>query len=195
MVCYGVMTLIGSFGNIVSILCLRKKNQVRKKKLDPILLSLSICDVLMSAVVFPLTVLNFYCPSSEDYPHDHSLTKVRGFLTVALTSISSLTIIQLAVVKYIKISQIANFHRIVTHRRLRIMIIFTWLFCFGSSSPRLLTNKRIRFFTQIVTITTLAALPLFYYLIYRVYKQSRSRISTGTDRIVVTTDPSIVEGP
>ena len=85
MVCYGVLTLIGSFGNIVSILCLRKKNHVRKNKLDSILLSLSINDALMSTVGFPLTAWNFHFSSNE-------YTKARIFCALYLSSVSSLTI-------------------------------------------------------------------------------------------------------
>ena len=115
-VCYALMTLFGGFGNFISIICIRKKNQVpnERDKIDQILLSLAVCDTLVSFTVYPFyAALTFWI----QIPFIHIFTKLLGVWTLSMTSISSLTIIMLAAVRYFKLSKFSKFDDIITENR------------------------------------------------------------------------------
>ena len=179
-VCYALMTLFGGFGNFISIICIRKKNQVpnERDKIDQILLSLAVCDTLVSFTVYPLHGwLNYW----EKIPFHHIHTKVFYTWTLAMTSVSSVTIIMLAAIKYFKLSRFSKFDDIITENRLRMMIVLSWLIPILFMCPYIITQSYpLIVCSFIITCSTLVSLPIFYFLILYLYKKSRQRVASLT---------------
>ena len=176
-VCYGLMTLFGTFANTIAAICLWKKNKTRHSKLDSILLSLTTSDILTSVLVYPTSGWLFYWADPKEFSTDSILYRTRASFAHSLTSISSMTIIMLAAVKYIKISRFATFDIIVTTKRIKILIILSWIASIALICPYIVTGYFFVFFTIFVAISTTISLPILYFLIVRVYKQSRQRIA------------------
>eukprot|EP00111_Clytia_hemisphaerica_P019493 TCONS_00057494-protein len=104
-ICYGLMTIFGGIGNVVSIISIYKKNQNSNDRdnIDLILLSLAVCDALVSITVYPVYPwLNFWTFDFGSFP---IAMRIFGLVLLSMTSTSSLTIIMLAAIKYLKISR------------------------------------------------------------------------------------------
>ena len=116
------------------------------------------------------------------FPFGHIYTNLIFTWNLSLTSISSLTIIMLAVVKYIKLSRPTTFDNIITMTRLRMIIIASWVIPLLTMSPYLIIPQsyRISTISFSITVATLVSLPVFYFLILYVYKKSRKRVSRMT---------------
>ena len=94
-----------------------------------------------------------------------------------MTSTSSLTIILLAVVKYIKLSRSLTFDTVITKKRLWLFIILTWIVPGVLMSPYLMVESyRVVYVIFTLTLATLILLPVFYLLILFVYKKSRKQV-------------------
>ncbi|XP_066926574.1 histamine H2 receptor-like [Clytia hemisphaerica] len=169
---FTLMTPIGCFGNIASIICLQKKSRLQRTKIDSLLKSLLVSDLLVSLTVYPLSAyLQF-----TRY-RDVLSTLANVVLLLSLTSISSVTVVFLAVIKYIKMSRFTSFDRIITKIRLKIMIATSWVVPIGVISPYLVSSTyNAGIFTMITCLSTLIILPIFYYRIHRIHKESSDRI-------------------
>ena len=173
-ICYGLMTIFGGIGNVISIISIRKKNQNPndREKIDQILLSLAVCDALVSIIIYPVYPwLNFW-----NYgPYNSFLMRLLAVLLLSFTSTSSLTIIMLAAIKYLKISKPTTFHGIITKNRFRIMMLLSWITPVCMFTPYLI-NKDIMWtinsLSFSVTITTIITVPIFYFLILQFFKKS-----------------------
>ena len=175
--CYTLMTIFGGCGNILSIICIYKKNHsslMEADQIDQILISLAICDTLVSLTIYPGQA---WSNNWAQIPYDHIYYKIQGWWTLSMTSVSSVTIIMLAAVKYLKLSRFAKFDEIVTTKRLQCMIVLTWFVPILAMSPYLISQSYpINICSFVVTCSTLATLPIFYALILHFYRRSREDV-------------------
>ena len=168
---YSLMTVFGGFGNILSLICLWKKRKIRTGKIDTLLSSLSVCDLLVSFVVYPISALSYFGLKNDFY------TKFNVGLGLTFTSVSSITIIMLAAVKYIKMSRFQNFDSIISNRRLKFLITVSWSIPSAVIIPPMFVGYSTGFFVIVITTCTLISLPIFYFLIHNIYENSRQQIS------------------
>ena len=103
-----------------------------------------------------------------------------------MTSISSLSVIILAVVKYIKIAKFSTFDDIITRNRIRFMIAMSWFIPVPLLSSYLFDkNQRWTMYSASlsITIATMISLPVFSFLILYVFKKSRDHVNRMTNSI------------
>ena len=170
--------------NIISILCIRKKLQ-RHTQIDKILLSLAVSDTLVCVTALPLKAWFEYW---ESISFLHPITiRCLSYWVLALTNNSTLTVTILAAVKYFKIAADEKFKTIVTEFRLRTAICLCWLFPILLMIPNITERfpnsmmsamrSPINILSRLCTFLGLVLLPIFYFLIYRIFKRSRRRIA------------------
>ena len=171
---------------MISVISIRKKNQNPndRDQIDQILLSLADCDALVSIIIYPLYPwLNFW-----NYGEYNSFPmRLFGVLVLSMTSTSSLTIIMLAAIKYLKISRSNNFENIVTENRFHLMVIMCWLLPLLMFTPSLI-NEELVWIINILSfaaiLSTLVSLPVFCYLIVHVFKKSRRQVEEMADSTI-----------
>ncbi|XP_066931729.1 adenosine receptor A1-like [Clytia hemisphaerica] len=102
-----------------------------------------------------------------------------------MTSTSSLTIIMLAAIKYLKISRTSTFNDLITEKRLWILIVLCW---FVPAFPMLINvilgNVLNNYISFAITITTIISLPVLYLMILCVFKKSRKLVAVRANSTI-----------
>jgi len=172
---YILMTLVGGFGNVVSLICVYKQSRLEfaSKKSHKILMSLIFSDTFASLCLCPTLAVSLVDVFSIE------LLTVLSSVLLLLTASSSLSIVLLSFERFLKLTKFQRYDGILTNRRLLILISGCWLgpgfiAGIGYFSP---TAQSICY--TILVIGTLVALLVFYTRIYRFTKRSQVHITAN----------------
>ena len=175
---YILMTLVGGFGNIVSLICVYKQMKIEftAKQSHKILMSLVISDILASLCLCPSLAASLMFTFSTDFLW--SLSSVYMLLSAS----SSLLLVLLSLERFLKMTKFHRYERLLTDRRVNLAISMCWLVpgvlaILGLVSPLLQGS-----FYALVVIGTLVALSVFYALIYRYTKRTQVDVITNAAR-------------
>ena len=132
---YGVFFIacgiIATVGNLLSLYILLSE---RKSKSNKILSSLAISDTLTGLVVFPL---NTYQSFSKTAQSNCTVDLARSCFSLVLIGSSVLTLVVVAIDRYILMTKFASYDNIVTRRRIDVVMLVCWLL------PALIASLRI----------------------------------------------------
>ena len=167
-VIFSTIGIIGTFSNIVSMLCLFKqwKNKPHVSNSQKILMSLIVSDLLTSAVSCPIQVANHFVK-----------IPTHGYVLTTLSGVSTLTILLLALDKYLKVTMFPKYHDIVNDTRLRVAIVSCWVFPMVIMTSAWWHGVIYGLSNGLLTLTTLVALSVLNFFIYRYYKQSKRNLA------------------
>ena len=170
---YGIIAIFGTFSNTVSMLCLWKqwKSKPRVSNSQKILMSLIVSDLLMSTVSCPIQITNFFV-----YIPTH------GYVMTSLIGVSSLTILLMALDKFLKLTRFSVYHDMVSDERLMVAISFCWIVPIALMTSTWWNTVFFGLFNGLLTLVTLFALPVFYIRIYRFYKRSKRNVAKFSER-------------
>ena len=177
---YGTIAIFGTFSNTVSIFCLLKQWKVKPRvsNAQKILMSLIISDLLISTVSCPIQVANFFMR-----------IPTHGYVVTTLCGVSSLTILLLALDKFLRLTRFSIYPNLVNDVRLTVAISFCWIFPTIFMTSAWWNTVVFGLINGLLTLITLLALPVLYVRIYRFYMQSKrnvAKFSQGQNRSTET---------
>lgn len=120
-----VIIVFGTVGNIFVIVATAKFQRLRRNISNFLLLNLAISDLLSSAVIMPYqlaTVINV-----DIIRYNGTLCEIGGALTYPILLTSTLTLVMLAIDRFIAMSDPLRYRARVTHKTIYTMIAYTWL--------------------------------------------------------------------
>ena len=163
--------IVAALGNIIAFYILWMPDQ--RNKSNKILSSLAISDALTGLVVFPL---NAYQTLSPNARLSCSIDFVRAYFALLMSGSSVLTLVVIALDRYILMTRFASYHSIMTERKIVVMLIACWLYPgltpllkYAGDTPYLI-NMILIFFGPIILLIIL------YCLLIRLIYESRKKV-------------------
>lgn len=152
-----LLLLVGLPSNILVIAVILKKQLFKKQPTITLLLNLSVTDLLVCVLVLPLNIVTLIAGEFRFGGDDVTRCKVCQtgviFVTLSMVTLNNLAI--LAVDRFVYIKAAIHYSKHVTHTRVVIAIIFTWLLSIIVTVPPLFGFNEMRFSTA-VGICTIA---------------------------------------
>lgn len=178
---YGVLFVIcgivAAIGNLIALYILISE---QKSKSNIILSSLAVSDTLTGFIVFPLNAYQSFTMSAQS---SCTIDIARSFFALAMIGSSVLTLVVIAVDRYILMTRFPSYHNIVTKRRVNLTLSICWLFPAVVASLRIFSSPS-SIFIKIYEVSMLfiffgPVLPLAisYCLLIRLIYTSRKRIT------------------
>ncbi|XP_066928686.1 octopamine receptor beta-1R-like [Clytia hemisphaerica] len=194
---YGILFIlcgiVAAVGNIIAFYILWMPDQ--RNKSNKILSSLAISDALTGLVVFPI---NAYQTLSPNARLSCSIDFARAYFALLMSGSSVLTLVVIALDRYILMTRYASYHFIMTERKIVIMLIACWLYPgltpllkYAGETPYLI-NMILIFFGPIILLIIL------YCLLIRLIYESRKKViahASKTTNIVETQDGRLEMAP
>lgn len=178
---YGTLSIlcgiIASVGNLIALYILVSEQKTKSNK---ILSSLAISDSLTGFVVFPL---NAYQSFSKTAQSDCGVDLARSYFALVMIGSSVLTLVVVAIDRYILMTKFGSYDIIVTRRRINVVLVFCWLFPALTASLRIFSSTGILakiYEGSMIFIFFGPVLPLAvsYCLLVRLIYTSRKKINS-----------------
>lgn len=164
---YGVLfVLIGIvavIGNVLSAIIVWKP-AMKQSHSNLILKSLIIADTLVGGLVCPLLA---YQLLTHSYLENCNYERIRDFLAISLTSISSLTIAIIAFDRYLLLTKLNNYSKYMSKKKIQILLVVLWIFPPLASSMRYINFSLYRYVFIATGSTSTLAIIVSYLLILK----------------------------
>ncbi|XP_011643953.1 protein trapped in endoderm-1 [Pogonomyrmex barbatus] len=134
-VCAIIFSIIGVLGNLVTVIALLKYTRLRRHATTAFVISLSISDLIFSAVNLPLTASRYL---NEAWVLGETLCKIFPLFFYGNVAVSLLSMVAITINRYILISQSDIYNQLYTSRGITVMLITIWTLSFLMLLPPLL---------------------------------------------------------
>ncbi|KYQ55086.1 Gustatory receptor trehalose 1 [Trachymyrmex zeteki] len=134
-VCAIIFSIIGVLGNLVTVIALLKYTRLRRHATTAFVISLSISDLIFSAVNLPLTASRYL---NEAWVLGDTLCKIFPLFFYGNVAVSLLSMVAITINRYILISQSDIYNQLYTTRGIMLMLIGIWTLSFLMLLPPLL---------------------------------------------------------
>nr|CAD7266489.1 unnamed protein product [Timema shepardi] len=121
-------------GNLVTALALLRCRKLRKHATTAFVISLSVSDLLFSAINLPLTASRYV---SEAWVLGPTLCKLFPFFFYGNVAVSLLSMVAITINRYVLISCHLLYDNVYTSCHIGLMILFAWSFSFSMMLPPL----------------------------------------------------------
>jgi len=179
---YGIISIFASLFAVVSntiVLCVLWLPNYRTKS-NKILTSLAISDTLVGGVLLPIFAGQLL---STDQLSNCAYDYAREYITTVTIGSSLMALGLVAYDRYILISNVGAYNRIMSKRKIDLLITASWVFPAVSPVLRFLGKGPFLYCVIVITLGPLVVLMLTYYKIMKSVQQSSSRISEfGKDK-------------
>ncbi|XP_057323439.1 protein trapped in endoderm-1-like [Microplitis mediator] len=133
-VCAILFSIIGVLGNLVTVIALLKYTRLRRHATTAFVISLSISDLIFSAVNLPLTASRYL---NEAWVLGETLCQIFPLFFYGNVAVSLLSMVAITVNRYVLISKSDIYARLYTNRGITIMLIAIWVISFSLLLPPL----------------------------------------------------------
>ncbi|XP_012215250.1 protein trapped in endoderm-1 [Linepithema humile] len=133
--CAITFSIIGVLGNLVTVIALLKYARLRRHATTAFVISLSISDLIFSAVNLPLTASRYL---NEAWVLGETLCKIFPLFFYGNVAVSLLSMVAITINRYILISKSDIYNRLYTSRGITVMLIVVWTLSFFMLLPPLL---------------------------------------------------------
>ncbi|XP_034940177.1 protein trapped in endoderm-1 [Chelonus insularis] len=133
-VCAILFSVVGILGNAVTVIALLKYTRLRRHATTAFVISLSVSDLIFSAVNLPLTASRYL---NEAWVLGETLCQVFPFFFYGNVAVSLLSMVAITINRYVLISQSDIYARLYTTRGIVIMLVVIWVFSFSLLLPPL----------------------------------------------------------
>ncbi|XP_076619287.1 trapped in endoderm 1 [Colletes latitarsis] len=134
-VCAIIFCVVGVAGNLVTVIALLKYTRLRRHATTAFVISLSISDLIFSAVNMPLTASRYL---HEAWVLGETLCKIFPLFFYGNVAVSLLSMVAITINRYILISRSEIYAQLYTTRRIILMLIAIWTLSFSILLPPLL---------------------------------------------------------
>ncbi|GFY58902.1 g-protein coupled receptor moody [Trichonephila inaurata madagascariensis] len=125
--CFIVFTVVGVFGNFVSILALSKSEKLRNAT-TAFIVNLCVADLLFSGFSMPLSALTFL---ERDWNYGEVLCKLFPLVRYSNGAVSIFSVIAITINRYILIVHPTLYREMYTVKNIAIMIGLIWISALG----------------------------------------------------------------
>ncbi|XP_011868593.1 PREDICTED: protein trapped in endoderm-1 [Vollenhovia emeryi] len=133
--CAIIFSIIGVLGNLITVIALLKYTRLRRHATTAFVISLSISDLIFSAVNLPLTASRYL---NEAWVLGETLCKIFPLFFYGNVAVSLLSMVAITINRYILISQSDIYSQLYTSRGITLMLIVIWTLSFLMLLPPLL---------------------------------------------------------
>ncbi|KAH0540351.1 protein trapped in endoderm-1 [Cotesia glomerata] len=133
-VCAILFSIVGVLGNLVTVIALMKYTRLRRHATTAFVISLSISDLIFSAVNLPLTASRYL---NEAWVLGETLCQIFPLFFYGNVAVSLLSMVAITVNRYVLISKSDIYARLYTNRGITIMLIAIWVVSFSLLLPPL----------------------------------------------------------
>ncbi|XP_031828526.1 trapped in endoderm 1 isoform X1 [Nomia melanderi] len=134
-VCAIIFSIVGVAGNLVTVVALLKYTRLRRHATTAFVISLSISDLIFSAVNLPLTASRYL---NEAWVLGDTLCKIFPLFFYGNVAVSLLSMVAITINRYILISRSDVYSQLYTTQRIIIMLVIIWTLSFSLLLPPLL---------------------------------------------------------
>ncbi|KAG7208339.1 hypothetical protein KM043_014575 [Ampulex compressa] len=134
-VCAIIFSVVGVLGNLVTVIALLKYTRLRRHATTAFVISLSISDLIFSAVNLPLTASRYL---KEAWLLGDTLCQIFPLFFYGNVAVSLLSMVGITINRYILISRSDIYAQIYTTKRIILMLIAIWTLSFSLLLPPLL---------------------------------------------------------
>ncbi|XP_036319876.1 protein trapped in endoderm-1 [Rhagoletis pomonella] len=122
-VCASIFTVIGIFGNLITIIALLKCPKIRGHATTAFILSLSVSDLLFCSFSLPLTAVRYY---EEGWTFGETLCKIFPVIFYGNVAVSLLSMVAITLNRYILIACHGLYVQIYKRSYILLQLIFIW---------------------------------------------------------------------
>ncbi|XP_004536758.1 protein trapped in endoderm-1 isoform X2 [Ceratitis capitata] len=122
-ICASIFTVIGIFGNLVTIIALLKCPKIRGHATTAFILSLSVSDLLFCSISLPLTAVRFY---EEKWTFGETLCKIFPVIFYGNVAVSLLSMVGITLNRYILIAFHSIYVQIYKRSYILLQLFFIW---------------------------------------------------------------------
>lgn len=133
--CAIVFSFVGVAGNLVTVIALLKYARLRRHATTAFVISLSISDLIFSAVNLPLTASRYI---NEAWLLGDTMCTIFPFFFYGNVAVSLLSMVAITINRYVLISRPDIYAEVYTIRNIILMLIGIWSFSFSLLIPPLL---------------------------------------------------------
>lgn len=133
-VCAIIFSIVGVAGNLVTVIALLKYTRLRRHATTAFVISLSISDLIFSAVNMPLTASRYL---NEAWVLGETLCKIFPLFFYGNVAVSLLSMVAITINRYILISRSDIYAQLYTTQRIILMLIIIWTLSFSLLLPPL----------------------------------------------------------
>ncbi|XP_034171784.2 trapped in endoderm 1 [Osmia lignaria lignaria] len=133
-VCAIIFSIVGVAGNLVTVIALLKYTRLRRHATTAFVISLSISDLIFSAVNLPLTASRYL---NEAWVLGETLCKIFPLFFYGNVAVSLLSMVAITINRYILISRSEIYAQLYTTQRIILMLIAIWTLSFSLLLPPL----------------------------------------------------------
>ncbi|XP_071580394.1 protein trapped in endoderm-1 [Temnothorax nylanderi] len=133
--CAIIFSIIGVLGNLITVIALLKYTKLRRHATTAFVISLSISDLIFSAVNLPLTASRYL---NEAWVLGETLCTLFPLFFYGNVAVSLLSMVAITINRYILISQSDIYNQLYTSRGITLMLIAIWTLSFLMLLPPLL---------------------------------------------------------
>ncbi|CAH0625557.1 unnamed protein product [Chrysodeixis includens] len=130
-VCCVIYTVIGIPGNLTTIVALARCRKLRNATAI-FIINLHICEVLFCVLVLPITAITF---AQKHWTHGVVVCRLYPLVKYSLNAVSILTILAIAINRYVIVCHPLRYPKIYKRRNLSIMLLAIWISAFGLFMP------------------------------------------------------------
>ncbi|XP_003485278.1 protein trapped in endoderm-1 [Bombus impatiens] len=134
-ICAIIFSIVGVAGNLVTVIALLRYTRLRRHATTAFVISLSISDLIFSAVNLPLTASRYL---KEAWVLGETLCKIFPLFFYGNVAVSLLSMVAITINRYILISRSEIYAQLYTTQRIILMLIAIWTLSFSLLLPPLL---------------------------------------------------------
>ncbi|KAK2583806.1 hypothetical protein KPH14_009705 [Odynerus spinipes] len=134
-VCAIIFSVVGILGNLVTVIALLKYTRLRRHATTAFVISLSVSDLIFSAVNLPLTASRYL---NEAWVLGDTLCQIFPFFFYGNVAVSLLSMVAITINRYVLISRSDIYAVIYTTRGIALMLIAIWTLSFSLLIPPLI---------------------------------------------------------
>ena len=169
---FSLFSVFGSFGNILSLYCLWKSKKVVTNAVK-LLIALNVGETVACVFIAPYQGIAVYMrfkPSRTGY-------KTINVVSAMASWYSSVMIFLIALNRYIITIYITNHHKILSPKRINILITILSSFCV--IAPCYMFTGRFIYaavIDQFISLTIMIGIPIFYILLYKKMMEAHRKV-------------------
>ncbi|KAF7396503.1 protein trapped in endoderm-1 [Vespula maculifrons] len=133
-ICAIIFSIVGILGNLVTVIALLKYTRLRRHATTAFVISLSVSDLIFSAVNLPLTASRYL---NEAWVLGDTLCQIFPLFFYGNVAVSLLSMVAITINRYVLISRSDIYAVIYTTRGIVLMLIAIWTLSFSLLIPPL----------------------------------------------------------
>ncbi|KAI4494186.1 hypothetical protein M0802_009220 [Mischocyttarus mexicanus] len=133
-ICAIIFSIVGIIGNLVTVIALLKYTRLRRHATTAFVISLSVSDLIFSAVNLPLTASRYL---NEAWILGDTLCKIFPLFFYGNVAVSLLSMVAITINRYVLISRSDIYATIYTTKGIVLMLIAIWTLSFSLLIPPL----------------------------------------------------------